>query len=102
MFWIKSLFAALIVGGALLLGIEFSALNANPAKLNYILGTVEWPLSFVVVCAFALGSLITAFISLVVTTPLRWRAGRLQRTVSGQEQEINTLLKKSNRSTRQA
>ncbi len=79
----------------LVVGIEFSAVNSDPVTVNYVLGTVIWPLSFVVVCAFSLGMLISVFISLGVVLPLRWRLARLQRMISSQEHEIGALLKKS-------
>lgn len=84
----------------LVVGVEFSAVNSDAVTVNYILGTGIWPLSFVVVCAFSLGMLIAAVISLGIVLPLRWRLARLQRTVSGQEQELGALLKKSDRGAR--
>jgi len=94
MFWIKFLLAAIIVVIVLLLGIEFAALNSDLVRFNYIVGTAEWHLSFIIICAFAIGCAITALITFLIVMPLRWRIARLQRTVVNQEKEITSLLKK--------
>jgi putative membrane protein len=79
----------------LVLGIEFSAVNSDPVTVNYVLGTTVWPLSFVVVCAFSLGVLLSAIISAGLIFPLRWRLARLQRMASRQEHELVALQRKS-------
>ncbi len=94
MFWIKFLLAAIIVVIVLLLGIEFAALNSDPVTFNYILETAQWPLSFIIICAFAIGCAVTALITFLIVMPLRWRIGRLQRIVVNQKKEITALLKK--------
>lgn len=81
----------------LLLGVEFSTVNSDPVTVNYLLGTASWPLALVVVCAFAVGVLVTFLVSLSVVLPLRWRVMRLQRAVSNKEDELGTLRKRSDR-----
>lgn len=100
MFWIKFIKFALIAAillVVLLLGVEFSTLNANPVPINYLFGKAEPPLSLVVVCAFTAGVLVTSLVGAFVVLPLRWRAARLRQTVAGKDQEINLLAKKAGR-----
>lgn len=78
----------------LLIGVEFFAVNSNPVTINYILGTVEWPLSLLVVVTFSLGILMTILFSFAFLMPLRWRVNQLRQTISDQEQQINLLRKK--------
>jgi len=97
MFWIKFVLIATILLVVLLLGVEFSTLNANPVHVDYLLYKAELPLSLVVVGAFASGALVTALIGVFVVLPLRWRAARLQQAVAGKDQEINLLTRKVSR-----
>lgn len=75
----------------LVVGVEFSAINSEPVTVNYLLGTVSLPLSFVVVCAFTIGVVISFIFSLGIILPLRWKVAKLQRTVSIKEHEIDNL-----------
>lgn len=88
MFRIINIIVFLVV---LVVGVEFSAMNSEPVTVNYLLGTASLPLSFVVVCAFAAGVIISFIFSLGIILPLRWRAAKLQRAVSVKEHEINDL-----------
>lgn len=97
MFWIKFVLAAAILLIVLLLGVEFSTLNANPVQVDYLLDKVELPLSLVVVGAFAAGALATALIGAFVVLPLRWQVVRLRQAVAGKDQEISLLAKKTGR-----
>ena len=97
MFWIKFIVIAAILLVVLLLGVEFSTLNANPVPVDYLLGKAELPLMLVVVCAFAAGVLVTSLVGAFVVLPLRWRAARLRHAVAGKDQEISLLAKKAGR-----
>lgn len=98
MFWIKLIIGIAVFVVVLIIGLEFASVNTDQVSVNYILGSVKQPLALVVVWAFFLGFLITAVVSFFIIMPLRWQLSRLKRTVSSQEQEINTLLRKSARS----
>ncbi len=100
MFWIKFILIAAILLVVLLLGVEFSTLHSDPVTVNYLLGTTVLPLSLVVVCAFAVGVLVTALIGAFVVLPLRWQVARLRQAVSGKEQEISLLARKAGREMR--
>lgn len=94
MFWIKSILIAAILLVVLLLGVEFSTLHADPVTVNYLLGTASLPLSLVVVCAFALGVVVTAVVGAFIVVPLRWQVAWLRQTVANKDNEINILSKK--------
>ena len=94
---IKFVLIAAILLVVLLLGVEFSTLNADPVLVNYLLDKAELPLSLVVVCAFAAGVLLTALVGAFVVLPLRWKAARLRQAVAGKDQEISLLAKKATR-----
>lgn len=99
MFWIKFILITAILLVVLLLGVEFSTLNADPVHVDYLLYKVELPLSLVVVGAFASGALVAVLIGAFVVLPLRWRAARLQQAIAGKDQEISLLAKKVGRDT---
>lgn len=102
MFWIKFILIAAILLVVLLLGVEFSTLNADPVTVKYLLGQgeIEVSLALVVVCAFAAGVLMTALISSFIVLPLRWHVARLRQAVSTKEQEVNLLVRKAAREAR--
>ena len=97
MFWIKVILITVILLVVLLLGVEFSTLNANPVQVDYLLYQLELPLSLVVVGAFTAGAVVTALIGAFIVLPLRWRAARLQQAIAGKDQEISLLAKKVGR-----
>ncbi len=97
MFWVKFVLIASILLVVLLLGVEFSTLHADPVTVNYLLGTTMLPLSLVVICAFAVGVLVTALVGAFVVLPLRWQVSRLRQAVSSKDQEINLLARKAKR-----
>ncbi len=99
MFWIKFLLIAAILLIVLLLGVEFSTLNADPVTVKYVMGEASLSLSLVVVGAFAAGALVTALIGTFVVMPLRWQVVRLRQTVASKDQEISLLAKKMGRDT---
>ncbi len=97
MFWIKVILITIVLLIVLLLGVEFSTLNANPVQVDYLLYKLELPLSLVVVGAFTAGAVVTALIGAFIVLPLRWRAARLQQAIAGKDQEISLLAKKVGR-----
>ncbi len=99
MFWVKFLLIAAILLIVLLLGVEFSTLNADPVTVKYVMGEASLSLSLVVVGAFAAGALVTALIGTFVVMPLRWQVVRLRQTVASKDQEISLLAKKMGRDT---
>lgn len=100
MFWIKFILAVAILLVVLLLGVEFSTLNADEVNVKYLLGEAKVPLSLVVICAFAAGVLVTALVGAFVVLPLRWQVARLRQAMSGKDQEISHLARKAGRDAR--
>ena len=79
---------ALIV---IIFGIVFAVLNAEEVTLNYYLGSVELPLSLVLVLAMILGALLGIFASLSLIIGSRRNASKLKRSVEVAEKEIVNL-----------
>lgn len=96
MFWIKFLSGGIIIVIVMIVGIDFFFVNSHMVKVDYLLGNQEIPLAWLLVSAFATGAIITVLVSLLIVVPLRWRLSRLKKMVSHQDQEINTLAKRSN------
>lgn len=93
-FWIKFTLVGAVLLAVLLLGVEFTTLNADPVTVNFLYGSMQQPLSLIVISAFAVGVLLTLFIGMFIVFPLRWQLSRLRQTVSDKEQEIKLLAKK--------
>lgn len=88
--------AGIIIAVIMIVGIDFFFVNSDMVRVDYLLGTQELPLAWVLVSAFAAGAIITVLVSLLIVVPLRWRVSRLKRVVNHQDEEINTLAKRSN------
>ncbi|MBK8508878.1 MAG: LapA family protein [Candidatus Competibacter sp.] len=100
MYWIKFILIAALLLLVLVVGIEFSTLNAEPVTINYLLGAVSVPLSVAVIGAFSAGVLLTVLIGAFMVLPLRWQVARLRQAVSSKDQEIQTLARKVGREVR--
>ena len=102
MFWIRFILIGAILFVVLLLGVEFSTINADPVTVKYLVGQgeIKVSLAMVVVCAFAAGVLVTGLIGTFVVLPLRWHVARLRQAVSTKEQEVNLLIRKAAREVR--
>ena len=72
-------------------GIVFAVLNADNVQLNYYLGSVELPLSLVLVLAMIMGAILGIFASLSLIIGSRRDAAKLKRAVEVAEKEILNL-----------
>ena len=72
-------------------GIVFAVLNAENVQLNYYLGSVELPLSFVLVLAMIVGAILGIFASLSFIIGSRRNSAKLKRSVEVAEKEIVNL-----------
>ncbi|MCC6134221.1 MAG: LapA family protein [Candidatus Contendobacter sp.] len=97
MFWIKFILIAAILLVVLVLGVEFSTLNTDPVKVNYLIGITTLELAWVIVGAFAAGVVITGLVGIFVVLPLRWQTARLRQAVASKDQEISLLVRKVGR-----
>jgi len=79
---------ALIV---VILGVVFSVLNADTVQLHYYLGSIELPLSLVLILAMIIGALLGVFASLGFIIGSRRSASKLKRSVEVAEKEIVNL-----------
>jgi len=100
MFWIKFILIAALLSVVLVLGLEFSTLHTQLVTVNYLLGTANLELAWVIVGAFAAGVLISALVGVFVVLPLRWQVARLRQATASKDHEISLLAKKVGREAR--
>lgn len=72
-------------------GLSFALINAGPVKLNYYLGTIEAPLSLVLVFALALGAGLGVLATMGVVVKQKRELARLRKSVKLTEKEIANL-----------
>ncbi len=75
----------------LLSGLSFYVQNAQPAMLNYFLGSVEMPVSILVGLALLLGAVLGILASSMALIRLRHELRRLQRQLRLAEKEVSNL-----------
>ena len=75
----------------IILGVAFAVLNADSVQLNYYLGSIELPLSLVLVMAMIAGALLGIFASLTLIIGSRRKATKLKHSVEVAEKEILNL-----------
>ena len=75
----------------IIFGVAFSVLNAENIQLNYYLGSIELPLSLILVIAMIIGALLGIFASLGLIVGSRRSATKLKRSVEVAEKEIVNL-----------
>lgn len=80
-------FALLVI----IFGVVFAVLNATDVQLNYYLGSIELPLSLVLVLAMIVGALLGILASLSFIIGSRRSATKLKRSVEIAEKEIVNL-----------
>ena len=74
-----------------IIGIVFAVLNADTVQLNYYLGSVELPLSLVLVLAMILGAILGILASLKIILGSRRNVTKLKKSVEVAEKEIANL-----------
>ncbi len=72
-------------------GLSFALMNAETVTLSYYFGTIEAPLSIVVVISIALGALLGVSTSMVMVLGLKQEIARLRRSVKVTEKEVANL-----------
>ena len=75
----------------IVLGVAFAVLNAESVQLNYYLGSIQLPLSLVLVMAMIIGALLGIFASLSLIIGSRRKATKLKHSVEVAEKEIVNL-----------
>lgn len=74
-----------------IIGIVFAVLNAETVQLNYYLGSLELPLSLVLVLAMITGAILGILASLSFIIGNRRSVSKLKRSVEVAEKEIANL-----------
>lgn len=85
-----------IVQGILLLlvfvlALAFTVINADDVTLNYYLGSLELPLSVILIGAFASGALVAILVNLGRMVRLKREIARLERSERIAQQELTNL-----------
>lgn len=83
--------AIIFLVAALLAATSFSVINAHNVHLNYYVGSLDVPLSFVIILSFILGGLVGAMSTTRSIISKRLEIARLRRAVRISEKEITTL-----------
>ena len=87
----KRLLVFLFILVVVVLGLGFAVLNAGSVQVNFYFGTLQAPLSMVVVLAVVVGALLGVLASMKMVLAQRRRAGKLQQQVQLAEQELKNL-----------
>lgn len=77
----------LLAGAGALLGYY----NAQPVMFDYLAGSVTWPLSALLLAAFALGALVAVGVALLRVLALRLALRRSARQLRAVETELRNL-----------
>ncbi len=72
-------------------GLSFALMNAQQVTLTYYFGTIEAPLSLVVVVSIAVGALLGVLASMSMTLSLKHEISRLRKTLRNKEKELGNL-----------
>jgi putative membrane protein len=72
-------------------GLSFALINADPVQLNYYLGTIQAPLSLVLVFALALGAGLGVLATMGVVLKQKRELARLRKSVKLTEKEVANL-----------
>lgn len=72
-------------------GLSFALMNAETVTLSYYFGTLDAPLSIIVVVSIALGALLGVSASMAMALGLKQEIVRLRRSVKVTEKEVANL-----------
>ncbi len=87
----KRVIAFVVLLAVAILGIVFAVLNARPVEFNYYFGTLEAPLSLLLVLAVAAGAGLGLLAALGMVVRARHEAARLRQKVALAEKEVANL-----------
>lgn len=86
--WIIKFFVILLV---VVLGASLATLNADVVRFNYYFGTIELPLSLILVASLGVGALFGMLSGITLSLDQRRENARLRRKIQVAEQEISNL-----------
>ena len=75
----------------LIIAAAFAALNEQVISMNYFIGTMDTPLTFVIIVCFILGMLFSFLIIVGYIIRLRWQQRRMKQALQLKDQELNNL-----------
>lgn len=75
----------------LIIAAAFAALNEQVISMNYFIGTMDTPLTFVIIVCFILGMLFSFLIIVTYIIRLRWQQRRMKQSLRLKDQELNNL-----------
>ena len=75
----------------LIIAAAFAALNEQVISMNYFVGTMDTPLTFVIIVCFILGMLFSFLIIVSYIIRLRWQQRRMKQALQLKDQELNNL-----------
>lgn len=75
----------------LLAGVLFFARNNEAVSLDYVFGSVQWPVSVVLLASLFSGAILGVLAMIPVILHLKHQNSKLQRQVKVSEKEINNL-----------
>lgn len=73
------------------IGLSFALMNAETVTLSYYFGTLDAPLSIIVVVSVALGALLGVSASMAMALGLKQEIARLRRSIKVTEKEVANL-----------
>ncbi|MCZ6719464.1 MAG: LapA family protein [Gammaproteobacteria bacterium] len=77
--------------GILVVGLAFHVKNDQLVNLNYYMGSIELPVSLLVISSLLVGALLGILASLTFVAKLKRENARLARLVRVTEEEVNNL-----------
>ena len=83
----RSVRLLVLLAVAVLAGL-FASVNTQPVRVNYLLGSIEWPLAYLLLGLVACGVLLGWLAAL----PARWRSSRQLRRLRARERELEAEL----------
>jgi lipopolysaccharide assembly protein A len=81
----------IIVFAILLFGLAFHLKNNQMIELNYYVGVLDMPLSWLVVILLFIGAMLGVLASLPMIIKLKHQKLRLEKQIKNSEKEINNL-----------
>ncbi len=87
----KRILSFLIISLVVVIGVGFAAINAELVQFNYYLGSIQIPLSLLIVLAIAIGASLGILVSLSFSLSQRRELARLRKKINLTEREVKNL-----------
>ncbi len=87
----KRIFIFIIVLVAILIGLSFAVLNANPVPLDYYFGNGEFPLSLILVATLGAGCVLGVIATLGLVLIAKRETAKLRHDLKLKDKEVANL-----------